>query len=330
MYIRQTLHWILLFILFHLSLLSIGMIDADIPLFPLLYIGMINAAMLSLFLIWDFFRGRNYRLEFMRTERIEETDTLPAPVTPCQKRLHAQLSVMRKYHNALLESESKKTEENLDELTRWIHDMKMPLTTMKLMIDDLDQPEKSRMEVEWLRLDAMLNDMLYEKRLTNLSKDLYIESVDINNVLSHTIRKLRTICIKKRIGFDIDLSLTHVETDLKWFSFMMDQIIGNSVKYSEDSDISINSYLEDGWPKLEITDAGRGMKAEDIPRIFEAGFTSTSDHGDREATGMGMYLTKEAANAMDIVIDVQSRYGEGTTIILTFPKKNEMQEVKTM
>lgn len=330
MYMKQTLPWILLFIAFNLSILLLGMLDPGIPYLPVLYIFIVNTVMLFFFLLWDFFRGRNYRLELMRMEKIEETDSLPAPETPYQKKLDRQLSVMRKSHHTLVESESKKTEENLDELTRWIHDMKMPMTTMKLMIDDLGEKEKSKIELEWIRMDAMLNDMLYEKRLTNIGKDLYMERVDVKEVISSTIRKLRAICMKKGIGFDIDLQLTHVETDLKWFSFMMDQILGNSVKYSGNSDISIQSFLQQGWPKLRITDTGRGMTAEDIPRIFEAGFTSTSDHGDREATGMGLYLTKEAAEAMGIEIDVQSRYGEGTSVILTFPKKNQMQEVKTM
>ncbi|WP_245541943.1 sensor histidine kinase [Salinicoccus albus] len=266
----------------------------------------------------------------MKIERIDEADSLPVPVTPYQKFIDVKLSTMKKYHNDSLEKETKKTEENLDELTRWIHDMKMPMTTMKLMIDDLDNKNRPAMEEEWLRLDATLNEMLYDKRLTNISNDLYIESVEIENVLSNTIRKLKTICIEKGIGFDMDLHVSHIETDLKWFSFMMDQIIGNSVKYSENSDIAISSYLREGWPVLEISDAGRGIRQEDIPRIFEAGFTSTSDHGDKGSTGMGMYLTKEAAGAMDIVIDVSSRYGEGTATMLTFPKKNEFQEVQTM
>ncbi|UJL47166.1 sensor histidine kinase [Virgibacillus sp. NKC19-16] len=330
MYIRQTVPWMILFIVFNLSILLLGILDTEIPILSVIYIFIINTVILSLFLMWDFFRGRNYRLELMNIERIDETDSLPAPATPYQKRLDAQLSVMKKFHNDMLESETKKTEENLDELTRWIHDMKMPMTTMKLKIDDLDEKERSGMEEEWLRLDAALNEMLYEKRLTNISNDLYIESVEIENVISNTIRKLRAICIEKGIGFDMDLHVTQIETDLKWFSFMVDQIIGNSVKYSGDSDITISSYLREGWPELEISDAGRGIRAEDIPRIFEAGFTSTSDHGDREATGMGMYLTKEVADAMDIVIDVKSRYGEGTTTILTFPKKNKFQEMKTM
>ncbi|WP_027963755.1 sensor histidine kinase [Halalkalibacillus halophilus] len=330
MYMKQILPWLILFIGFNLSILLLGLLDTDIPNFSVIYIVIMNTVILSLFLLWDFSRGRNYWRELMKIEKIDETDSLPEPETPYQQRLNDQLSVMKRHHNQILESESKKTAENLDELTRWIHDMKMPMTTMKLLIDDLDRSKGARLEEEWLRLDATLNEMLFERRLVNISNDLYIETVDIEEILSNTIRKLRTICIEKGIGFDIELNITHIETDLKWFSFMVDQIIGNSVKYSRDSDITISSDVSEGWAKLEITDYGRGIKAEDLPRVFEAGFTSTSDHGDMRATGMGMYLTKEAANAMDIAIDITSIYGEGTTITLTFPKKNTFQQVKTM
>src|SRR5699024_11532910 len=81
-----------------------------------------------------------------------------------------------------------------------------------------------------------------------------------------------------------------METDLKWFSFIIDQCIMNSVKYSENSDIDIESFLDEGWPVFRIKDRGRGIRERDLPRIFEAGFTSTSDHGDSQATGMGLYL----------------------------------------
>lgn len=330
MYMKQTAPWIFLFIFINLSILSIGVIDADIPNLPLLYICIVNTVTLSFFLVWDYFRGKNYREEFMRIEKIEEIDSLPVPVTPYQKRVDEQLSVMRNDHNAVLESESKKTEENLNELTKWIHDMKMPMTTMKLMIDDLDKKQSEMIEKEWIRLDSMLNAMLFEKRLTNISNDLYVETIEIEEVISTVIKRMRTICMVKGIGFDIDLHVTRVETDLKWFSFILDQIISNSIKYSKDNEVTISSYLNKGWVELEISDAGRGIRAEDIPRVFESGFTSTSDHGEGEATGMGLYLSKQAADALDISVSVKSVYGEGTTVLLTFPKKNTLQEVKTM
>src|SRR5699024_1961797 len=131
----------------------------EIPNFSVVYIFIINTVILFLFLLWDFFRGRNYRRELMKIERIDETDSLPSPVTPYQKSIDVKLSIMKKHHNDSLEKETKKTEENLDELTRWIHDMKMPMTTMKLMIDDMEKKDSLAMEGEWLRLDATLNEM---------------------------------------------------------------------------------------------------------------------------------------------------------------------------
>lgn len=330
MYLKQTLPWLLLFLFFNVLILSIGLLDSAIPNLSVLYICIINTVVLSGFLIWDYFRGREYRRELMGIEHIDEIDSLPVPVTPYQKKLQAQLLEMRNSHYAALEKESQKTEASMNELTRWIHDLKMPMTTMKLMIDDLDESDSAGIEQEWLRLDAILNGMLYEKRLANIHNDLYYEHVEIKSVLSTIIRKLQTICIAKGIGFDIDLQVTHVDADLKWLSFILDQLITNSIKYSRDSDVAITSYEKDGWVELIVSDAGRGIRAEDLPRIFEAGFTSTSDHGKSDATGMGLYLAKEAADAMGISLKIESQYGKGSSAILTFPKQNRIQQVQTM
>ncbi|WP_234960601.1 sensor histidine kinase [Salinicoccus halodurans] len=285
---------------------------------------------LIIFLIWDFFKGRQYRLEFMNLENIEEVDTLPLPETPYQKTLDAHLDMMHQAHNLQIEQESRKTRENLDEMTRWIHDMKMPMTTMKLMIDGLDGDQKLKIEEEWQRMDAMLNEMLYSKRLTNISNDLYIETVDLEQIVNSIIRKFRIICMQKGIGFDVTLHAAEVQTDLKWCTFVLEQVISNSVKYTEEADIAITSDLIEGWITLEISDEGRGIRKEDLPRIFEAGFTSTSDHGDAQSTGMGLYLAHEAAEAMHIQMRIESEYGRGTTTKLTFPDKNALQKVETM
>lgn len=329
-YFKQTLPWILLFCFFNLSILFLGLLDSEIPGLSVLYIVIINGVILVFFIIWDFLNGRRYRKEFMKLENIEEVDILPYPAKPLQKVLHSHLEIMHRNHNAHVEAESRKTRENLDEMTRWIHDMKMPMTTMKLMIDDLDDGEKLKIQEEWQRMDSMLNEMLYSKRLTNISNDLYIETVDLEQVINNIIRKFQVICMQKGIGFDVDFHVTLVQTDLKWCTFVLEQIIGNSVKYSNDSDVSIISEMEEGWITLEISDRGRGIEQEDLPRIFEAGFTSTSDHGDSQSTGMGLYLAREASDAMHIQMNVDSVYRQGTTTKLTFPDKNNFQKVKTM
>lgn len=133
--------------------------------------------------------------------------------------------------------------------------------------------------------------------------------------------------MEKNIGFDIHLHEKNVHTDRKWLQFVMDQIITNSVKYSSDNDIVIKSQVTAGRMQLSVTDYGRGIKEKDIHRIFEAGFTSTSDHHDDQSTGMGMYLTKEVCDALAINIDVTSVYGDYTTVTLTFSKANEFSKI---
>ena len=104
----------------------------------------------------------------------------------------------------------------------------------------------------------------------------------------------------------------------------------NSIKYSENSDITIYSHEQAEQTILELKDSGRGIDPKDIPRIFDKGFTSTTNHRDHAATGMGLYLTKKAAESLFISIAVKSKLGTGTTITLTFPKRNDFVNITSM
>ncbi len=103
-----------------------------------------------------------------------------------------------------------------------------------------------------------------------------------------------------------------------------------AIKYSENSDITIRSYANNNGTKLEIMDVGRGIATKDLARIFDKGFTSTSDHGDQSATGMGLYLVEKVAKSLLIEIDVKSEHHIGTTFTLIFPKKNEFVHIASM
>jgi OmpR family two-component system bacitracin resistance sensor histidine kinase BceS len=330
MYLKQHLPWWLLFILFNGMILLLGLLDASIPDVSILYIVTINSVLLVIFAAWQYARGRQYKRELLSLEKVEDIDALPKPVTAEQQAIHERLIRVKRSHDQRLDAESGRTKESLDGLTRWIHDMKMPMTTMNLLIDDLEGREKAKLANEWQRLDGMLNEMLYMKRLPNIRNDLYFETVEIEPLVRRSIQKVRRLCMEKGVGFDIDLAVPEVETDVKWLTFILDQVITNSVKYTDNDDVRISNAMEDGRPILTVTDHGRGIRSEDLPRIFEAGFTSTSDHEDAQATGMGLYLAQEAAAAMNMKIEVDSEYGEGTRVVIIFPGQNTFHRVKTM
>lgn len=327
MYVKENTPVFLLFLAFNFVILLIGYIDNSIPNVAVIYIFFFNLLILLIYIAWDFIRRKQFSSDFQNLERLDDVVGMSEGNTPAQRVMYEKLDELRLTHQRELDKESQKTRENLDELTRFIHDMKMPVTTMKLMIDDLSGAEQHKLSTEWTRLNSMLNEVLYLKRLPNIKNDLYIEQINLADLLNASIKKLRDICMQKNIGFDIKLHEPEVHTDRKWMQFVLDQIITNSVKYSEDNDIVISGQVIKKQMILTVTDYGRGIKEKDIARIFESGFTSTSDHDDDQSTGMGLYLTKEVCDVLGINIDVQSVYGEYTKVTLTFNQANEFMEI---
>ena len=327
MYIKENIPVFLLFSVFNLVILLIGFIDNSIPNIAVLYIFIFNLLIFIIYIVWDLIRRKQFTSDLAHLESLDDVVGMSSGSTPEQRMIYDKLDELRRTHQNELDRESQRTRENLDELTRFIHDMKMPVTTMKLMIDDLDGAERNKISTEWTRLNSMLNEVLYLKRLPNIKNDLYIEQINLAELLNASIKKLRDICMKKNIGFDIRLHESEVHTDRKWMQFVLDQIITNSVKYSEDNDIVINGQVIKKQMIVKVTDYGRGIKEKDVGRIFESGFTSTSDHDDEQSTGMGLYLTKEVCDVLGVNIDVQSVYDEYTTVTLTFNQANEFTEI---
>jgi Signal transduction histidine kinase len=327
MYFKENIPVFLLFMSFNAVILFIGYVDNSIPNVAVTYIFCFNLLIFAAYILWDLLRKRQFNNEFQKLESLEDVAGMTEGNTPQQRIIYGKLNEMRMIHQHELDRESQKTRENLDELTRFIHDMKMPVTTMKLMIDDLDVKEREKLAVEWTRLNSMLNEVLYLKRLPNIKNDLYIEEINLEKLLNVSIKKLRDICMRKNIGFDIHLHERAVHTDRKWMQFVIDQLITNAVKYSEDNDIVIKGQMIEGRMILTVTDYGRGIKEKDAGRIFEAGFTSTSNHDDEQSTGMGLYLTKEVCDVLGIYIDIESVYGEYTTVTLTFSEANEFSKI---
>lgn len=327
MYVKENIPVFLLFLGFNSAILLIGYIDNSIPNVAVIYIFFFNLLILLVYIIWDYTRKKSFSSDFLNLETLDDAVVMSEGNTPMQRKVYQKLDELRLAHQRELDKESQKTRENLDELTRFIHDMKMPVTTMKLMIDDLNGTERHKLSTEWTRLNSTLNEVLYLKRLPNIKNDLYIEQINLAELLNTSIKKLRDICLQKNIGFDIRLHEPEVHTDRKWMQFVLDQIITNSVKYSKDEDIVISGQVIKKQMILTVTDYGRGIKEKDAGRIFESGFTSTSDHDDDQSTGMGLYLTKEVCDVLGINIDVQSVYGEYTTITLTFNQANKFTEI---
>ena len=323
-FLIERISWIIFFLFIQGLFLFVGSIDPSVSLNAMLYIVFLSLVFFVIFLVirynreTPFYKSMEEGYPSLELESIKNANLPFEEIT--EKAIKKQIEYLKRERNKYITS----IEQEKDELLSWIHEVKTPLTTMQLMLDRIEDNQlKNQLKYEWLRIHLLLDQQLHQRRIPFMENDVYIEKVDLEQVVFGEIKALQSWCFQKGIGFDVDLKETEVLSDGKWFSFLLRQLLTNAVKYSANSDIYVKSFQENGAIMLEIEDYGRGIKEKDISRIFEKGFTSTSDHKDNISTGMGLYLTKKVAKELKIRMDIRSTYGAGTCFTLTFPQEND-------
>ncbi|WP_071394833.1 sensor histidine kinase [Bacillus tuaregi] len=219
-----------------------------------------------------------------------------------------------------------------NELASWVHEMKTPLTAMKIAIDTHRSNELAqRLHTSWLKVHLLIDRQLYISRLATLDSDLLPEKLEVNALLKEEIRELSTWCMDKNLDVDVTGNTTAtVYTDKKWCGFVIRQLLTNSIKYSPtNGTIVIHVSLhEDESVSLTIKDDGPGIQAHDLPRIFDKGFTGENGRVQHSATGMGLYLAKEISKKLRIRLEVASAVGEGTSISMIFSSDNSFERIR--
>ncbi|MDA7025181.1 sensor histidine kinase [Bacillus sp. CLL-7-23] len=327
-FLTERRSWIIMFFLQQVFLLFIAYVDSSIPFTPILYIVYLSFLIWIVFVFVRFNKETKFYKSLEKWENNLDVKKIDEAETPFESMIEKsitgqteQLKQQAVLHSLALENEK-------DELMAWIHEVKTPLTAMHLIIERMeDQTVKNQLDYEWLRIHLLLDRQLHQKRMTFIENDLSLEVLELKPLIFKEVRDLQTWCIQKRIGFDIQLKAAAVLSDAKWLAFIIRQLLTNAVKYSKASDILIRSYVQDERVHLEVQDFGRGIDPKDIPRVFDKGFTSTREHHNKAATGMGLYLAKKAAKPLAMQIKVNSSLGASTTFTLTFPKRNEFEQV---
>lgn len=330
-YIRERLSWILFFLFLQLLFLFIAAVDSQIPFLSILYIVFLSTLFFIVFLVVRYNRETKFYKSLRAWDDTYDLAAISEPERPFEAIAMDILSLQTERFKKESSTRLTEMQGEKDELLSWIHEVKTPLTTMQLMIERMeDETLKAQLQYEWLRIHLLLDQQLHQKRIPFIRNDLLIEVAALEPIIFQEIRALKSWCMQKGIGFDVSLEVTEVLSDAKWLGFIVRQLLTNAVKYSNASDIIIESDLKDDHVRLTIQDAGRGIDPKDMPRIFDKGFTSTTSHQDSAATGMGLYLTQKVADALLIRIQVESKPGIGTTFTLIFPKRNGVVSITGM
>ncbi|MDR7074027.1 sensor histidine kinase [Fictibacillus barbaricus] len=330
-YLVERRSWIALFLIQQLILALIAYLDPAIPLTSIGYIIFISVIVFIVFLHFRYQKESSFYNQLEEWEKDFDTSRLTIPSSPFERIVENSIIEQTEHLKRTSFHNRVELEQEKDELLAWIHEVKTPLTAMHLMIQRMDNhPLKPGLTYEWLRIHLLLDQQLHQKRIPSIENDLFMETTDLETLLFSELKTLQSWCIQKGIGFDLDLQAAQVLSDAKWLAFIIRQILTNAVKYSKDTDILIKSYQQDESAVLEIEDYGRGIDSRDLTRIFDKGFTSTTEHHDQASTGMGLYLAKKASDSLHIRINVKSTLGRGTAFTLVFPAKNEFDQITGM
>lgn len=202
--------------------------------------------------------------------------------------------------------------------TVWAHQIKTPIASMRLQIQSEDSDIARRLSADLNRIESYVEMVLTFLRLDSDSTDYVIREISLDPVIRPVIRKFAGDFISKKLTMDFEPTGYTVLSDEKWLSFVIEQVISNAVKYTNNGGIKIYMNGED---ILCIEDTGIGISAEDLPRIFENGYTGYNGREDKRASGIGLYLCKRVCDNLGHKISAESIQGKGTKILIGLGRK---------
>ncbi len=208
----------------------------------------------------------------------------------------------------------------------WIHEIKIPLATSKMIIENNKSKVTENIDEELDKIENYIEQALFYARSNAVEKDYYIKKIKLQEIVNESIKRNKNILIEEKVILNLHDLENEVNTDNKWVTFILNQIIQNSVKYrKKDVNLQLDIYSEKQKENviLYIKDNGIGIKEGEINRIFEKGFTGANGRiSNKKSTGIGLYLCKNLCDKLGISIHGSSKEIEGTEISLIFPNSS--------
>lgn len=245
-----------------------------------------------------------------------EEDLFVSGNSPLAKTEKARVKKIRSVYSNVIKDLQEENRNYKLVMGKWVHQMKTPLSVLKLMTQEEQFVASEMLEEEIDRMDYLLNQIIYLIRIDNIKNDFIVERCKLALLIKLSVNEQKNYFIQNEIFPKMDIhDSIYVYTDKKWFSFAIQQFLNNAVKYSDPGQsIQIAGNIENGKVVLSIQDFGSGIRPEDQPRIFE--FCYTGNNGrekQKESSGLGLYIAKSILDYLGHRIEMISEPGKGTT-----------------
>lgn len=312
-YLKQRRKWLLLLACCVL-VFAVSFLLYHLPLAAVLYPSALCAALVLGWFLADYRKQREKKKRLTHlaalpddlTERLEEA---PGSLEEAYETIIRNLS---RREQDFRREQQRREADRADYYTTWVHQIKTPIASMYLSLENEDSLLSRSLGEELQRIEQYVQMVLTYQRLDSVDTDYVFRECPMDPLVKGALRKFAAQFIRKGIRLDYTPTQKSVVTDEKWLSFVVEQLLSNALKYTPQGTVSI--YLEEGC--LCIRDTGIGIAPEDLPRIFERGYTGCNGRSDKKASGLGLYLCRRICNNLGHNLTAESTPGVGTLMKL--------------
>lgn len=268
---------------------------------------LLTAAVLSVRFVF-YWKAHVRRQRLVRNVEVE-LDELPEPKTLAEADYQEMLRKLKESFDRNLTAWQRERQESMEYYMTWVHQIKTPISVMGMTLQGEDTEEHRELQAELFRIEQYVEMALNWMRLGAGSSDFVVREYELDGIIRQAVHKYAPQFIRKRLRLSYEPVDVTVLTDEKWLLFLIEQILSNAVKYTRTGGVTISVTPD---KILQIADTGIGIAPEDVPRIFEKGFTGYNGRADKKSTGLGLYLCRLTADRLSHKITVESTVGEGT------------------
>lgn len=289
-----------------------------LPLGAVAYPALVCAAIWIVFTVLRGVRAaKKHRMLSALTASLTE-EMLPAAETVDDADYRRIIELLQAARREEETASARRFEDMAEYYTLWAHQIKTPIASMRLTLQNEDTPLSRRLTAELGRVERYVEMVMAYLRLDSSSTDYVLRECELDSVVRGAVKKFSGEFIDRKLALDLRPTGARVLTDEKWLSFVLEQVLSNALKYTPEGTISI---YPEGRAALCVSDTGIGIAPEDLPRVFEQGYTGCNGRADKRASGLGLYLCKRVCRNLGHGISISSEPGKGTTVRLDLSRK---------
>lgn len=296
-----------------------------LPVEAVAYAAGLCLSVLGVFAAADFrrFAQKRRRLAALREEGKALLAELPMPDGTVEEDYQRLVFLLRARYRRLRTESDARYSDMIDYYTVWAHQIKTPIASMSLRLQTEDSALSRELSAGLFHIEQYVGMVLAFLRLDSESGDYVFAPCELDELLRRTVKKFAGEFIGRKLSLHYEPVSLRVVTDEKWLGFVLEQLLSNALKYTREGGIRIYPAPEQ---TLCIEDTGIGIAAEDVPRVFERGYTGYNGRIDRRASGLGLYLCKTVCDRLGHTISLTSAPGRGTTVRLCLAQRQTPHE----